>query len=105
VELVPGERAELSRSGGIAKRRVKAQMYTSWKEGKLIFEAAPLGEIAQILEERYAVRVEIAPELASLVFTGGAPVERPEILLQALEEAFDIDIKQQSGLWSIRPRR
>jgi len=89
VIMQPGELAEFSRlSGTITKRDVNTKIYTSWKEGKVIFENAGVDEIAEVLRDRYDLRVEVETGTVLGEFNGIFPSDDPEIVLTALEKTY-----------------
>lgn len=89
VVMQPGELAEFSRSSRtITKRDVNTKIYTSWKEGKVIFENAGVGEIAEALRDRYGLQVEVEAGTVLGEFNGVFPSDDSEILLMALEKTY-----------------
>jgi transmembrane sensor len=59
--LLAGELAELERgSGQVTRRRVHADSYLGWRQGRLVFDSAPLSQVAIQLERWYGVPVRIA---------------------------------------------
>ncbi len=89
VVMQPGELAEFSKtSRTITKRDVNTKIYTSWKEGKVIFENAGVGEIAEVLRDRYDLQVEVEPGAILGEFNGVFPSDDSEIVLTALEKTY-----------------
>lgn len=89
VVMLPGELAEFSKSlRTITKRDVNTKIYTSWKEGKVIFENAGVGEIAEALRDRYGLQVEVETGTVLGEFNGVFPSDDSEILLMALEKTY-----------------
>ncbi len=89
VVMQPGELAEFSKtSRTIVKRDVNTKIYTSWKEGKVIFENAGVEEIAEVLRDRYDLRVEVEPGAVLGEFNGIFPSDDPEIVLTALQKTY-----------------
>jgi transmembrane sensor len=104
AELRPNERAEISAQGTVTKRAVRAAVYTSWKDGKLVFESTPLAEVARVLEDRTNTRVVLDSSLANRTFTGAAPVGNPDLLLRAIGESFAASITRTPDAITIAPR-
>lgn len=104
AELRPNERAEINAQGAVTKRAVRAAVYTSWKDGKLIFEATPLAEVARVLEDRYNTSVVLDKTLADRTFTGAAPLSNVDLLLRAIGEAFNARVTRSDGTITIRPQ-
>ena len=56
--LKPGEQAEVSAlSGEMVKKEVEVKTFTSWKDGRFVFEQEPLENIMRTLERWYDIRV------------------------------------------------
>lgn len=59
--LHPNERVVLDKQGGMmVKESIEAAPDMQWTEGRLIFDEAPLSEVAKILERSYGVRINFA---------------------------------------------
>lgn len=55
----------------LVTRTIKDDRYFSWKDGKLIFEKEPIGEVAKKLSRWFNVDIQINdPELYELTYTG-----------------------------------
>lgn len=84
VFIKPGEQAILSAENSVLKvNSVETQIYTSWKDGVLIFKKDALADIVKKLERWYNVDIELAPnmELKNYRFTGNIEMESlPEVL-------------------------
>ena len=82
VLVRPGEQTVLS-GNYMDVKSVETQIYTSWKDGVLIFKKDALEEIVKKLERWYNVDIELAPnmELKNYRFTGTIEMESlPEVL-------------------------
>jgi transmembrane sensor len=89
ILMEPGEMAEFNRvSGEVTKRDVKTRMYTSWKEGKVVFENAGVEEISKVLLDRYGMKVEAEDGVKLGEFNGIFPSDDPKIVLTALEKTY-----------------
>jgi transmembrane sensor len=65
IIMAPNQQATFSKaSRQITLSQVKTDTYTSWKNGRLVFEEEPFGEIMKDLERRYGVHIEMADETA-----------------------------------------
>jgi Fe2+-dicitrate sensor, membrane component len=58
--LVPGEQARLI-DAQLEKAVVGTELYTSWKDGKLIFKREPFPSLMERLERWFNVRIEYSP--------------------------------------------
>ena len=70
--LKPGEQAEVNAlSGGMVKRGVEVKSFTSWKDGRFVFEQQPLEDIMRTLERWYDIRVIFKDEGAKRISLSG----------------------------------
>ena len=66
--LKPGEQAEVSAlSGEMVKQEVEVKNFTSWKDGRFVFEQQPLEDIMRTLERWYDIRVIFKDEGAKRI--------------------------------------
>jgi len=60
LELKPNEQAIFSHASELLTRsQVNASKYTSWTDGKLVFEDAPVSEVLNSLERWYGVNIHV----------------------------------------------
>ena len=70
--LKPGEQAEVSAlSGEMVKQEVEVKNFTSWKDGRFVFEQQPLEDIMRTLERWYDIRVIFKDEGAKRISLSG----------------------------------
>ena len=70
--LKPGEQAEVSAlSGEMVKQEVEVKSFTSWKDGRFVFEQQPLEDIMRTLERWYDIRVIFRDEGAKRISLSG----------------------------------
>lgn len=71
VTLTPGQQVSMSENGVIQVHEVKTNLYTSWKDGIIVFENEPLRDVMKKLERHFAIRIELKDSLLGKVrFTG-----------------------------------
>lgn len=94
IEMSPGELVQYSEEEQVVEqRRVHPQLYSSWKDRRLVFVNTPLKEIAQILEDTYGFEVVIGDQkLAKKRFNGEVTTDQVEVLFKAIASTFDIDV-------------
>ncbi|MBC6612495.1 FecR domain-containing protein [Hymenobacter sp. BT507] len=99
--MQPGELVEMNSrqpEAAVRKTTVAAAPYTSWKDGKLVFDETTIAELATRLHDTYGVEVVLAtPELQNRRITGTVPIGELDVLLQALEETFHLTIQRQQN--------
>lgn len=72
IELAPDEQGVVDvRSGSIIKRRVDVRLYTSWKDGRFVFENQTLEEMMETLERWYDISVFFSSQsVRKVTFSG-----------------------------------
>jgi ferric-dicitrate binding protein FerR (iron transport regulator) len=104
-ELVmePADMVEYSQaSRQLVKRKVNPAVYAAWVDKKLVFHETPLGEIAQLLEDNYGLKLELGNEqLARRKFTGSVATDDPELLLTAIATSFQLKVNRHENIIQI----
>ena len=92
VALQPGQQANLSENK-IIVGNVETELFTSWKEGKLIFRDEQLPLVAKRLERWYNVKIELAGDkrLTEIRYNGTLEMESFSEVLQLLKVTAPID--------------
>ncbi len=92
VTLQPGQQVNLSGNKMLVSA-VKTDLYTSWKEGKLIFRDEELPLVAKRLERWYNVKIELADDkrLSEIRYNGTLEMESFSEVLQLLKVTAPID--------------
>ena len=87
VTLQPGEQIEKTATGFIVKQ-VETKYYTSWKDGKLLFNKEPFPDFIKKLERWYNVKIEYSdPELDKLWYTGTIEMETISEVMEMISKA------------------
>jgi transmembrane sensor len=86
VLLQPGQKAVLTKGTNLLSKEAfnDQDRYTSWKEGKLIFENAPVGEVITSLGRYYNIDIQLTEALRSCKVTATfdpMPLEKVMYLL------------------------
>lgn len=98
-----GQMAEYT-GGELTKKSVNTQVFTAWKEGKIIFENASLSEVARRLEDNYGLEVDIsALSDADGQFNGSFPADDLDVLLAALSKAYSWQIDRDEQKVTVSP--
>jgi ferric-dicitrate binding protein FerR (iron transport regulator) len=92
ITLHPGHQAILTQKG-FEVAEVETGLYTSWKDGKLIFRKEYLPEIAKRLERWYNVKIELDndPRLKEIHYTGTLEMESFSEVLNLLGKTAPVD--------------
>jgi transmembrane sensor len=89
----------------ILKMVVNPELYSSWKDNKLLFHETELQEVIQIMEETYGVHVKVNdPKLLDKKISGSAPNGNLRLLINGLSEAFNLEITQSGKSVSVSSR-
>lgn len=93
--LVPGEKAYYEKAHKILKSRaVKTSLYTSWVDGKIVFDHMAFENIAKKLERHYNVNIlNNNPELAKEKFTASFDIESIEQVLTSFSKSYNFNFK------------
>lgn len=68
--MTPGQHVEYNaQSGDISNTEGKVEKYISWTEGKLIFEDAPILQVAERLSRMFNVDFQVKDEIKDYVYT------------------------------------
>ena len=97
--LRPGQQAFVTQEGALATRNVDAAMYTSWMQGKFMFNNARLEEICFQVARWYDTGISFDQDvLKNVRFTGIMLRERPIAdLIGMIEKTSAVRFKQQDG--------
>ena len=102
--MQPGEKVTYEQQQ-LSQERVNADQYTAWRKRQLVFDAVPLHQVAQTIEETYGVEVVFAsPSLAQQTFTGTVPSSNLNILLEALTGIYHLQIIRQDDQLMIQQK-
>ena len=98
ILMQPGEQAELTNENIFEIRKVNTDLYTAWKDNKLIFANATIQEIAQIIEDNYGLEmVVLDTAIFQRKFTGTLPGNNIDIILKTFSELYKLDIERDKG--------
>lgn len=100
--LSPNEKASYDAGNGeLGISKVNTSLYTSWKDGIILFKDERLGDIAKKIERWYSVKIVFDDEqVRDLKFTGSVLKNKPvdqimEILKYTSRVDYTIDIREQ----------
>jgi transmembrane sensor len=106
VTLQPGDFVQYSETQKkLVRRKVDAGLYSTWKEKKVKLNEMPMIKIAQLIQDIYGYKVEIADSaLRASKITGSLPANDEKTFLDALAFAVDIDIQRNDSTLLFRPK-
>ena len=99
LAMKPGDYVELSAvDQKFIKKIVDPEIYSSWKDQKLILDNTSLGEIAQIIEDNYGLKVVFEDvAVAKKTLTGSIPTDDLNNFLTVLSASIDIQIQREGN--------
>ncbi|CAN5896708.1 FecR domain-containing protein [soil metagenome] len=94
--MKPGELVQYTRtSEQVEKKTVNPELYSSWRNKRLVFQETPLREVADLIEDTYGLRVTFEnPAEGNRTLTGTIPSGDIDVLLMALAKSFDLSISR-----------
>ncbi|TAE30918.1 MAG: DUF4974 domain-containing protein [Candidatus Kapaibacterium sp.] len=103
--LHPGERFEIGKAGTSSTRTVQTEAYTSWKDGKIFFDALPMSEVASILQNSHGITIRFADSnLVNMRFSGGIPSDNLPLLQDVLRETFNARVEMHHDTLTLYAR-
>lgn len=77
IDLNVGEQSYINKKNALLAREVDTKIYTSWKDGFLVFYRDPLDVVVKKLERWYNVDIQVAPrtKIKNFKFTGTIEME------------------------------
>lgn len=100
VILKPGELLETfdRNPGKVVHQAVQSASYAAWADGKLVFDATTIADIATRLQDTYGVEVVVAsPALKRRKFTGTFPSNNLDLLCENLAATFNLQIVRRQN--------
>ena len=105
LEMIPGDKVSFeSAYEDPALEKVNPKEVSAWKENLLIFRRSSLEEIAGLLKANYDIDVFFTDGASSdNYFTGTAPADDIDLLLETLSRSFDLRIVRKDQTIIIKP--
>jgi transmembrane sensor len=99
VILRPGELTRVKPSFQVAKKvSVDTDIYSAWKDQRMVFNNTPLSEIADLIQENFNLTVVIKSEsLKNRKLSGTIQTNNVDILLEALSKSFNLRVIRHDG--------
>ncbi len=105
VTLKPGEQVAKTETGFLIQT-VETKYFTSWKEGKLLFNKEPFPGFIKKLERWYNVKIEYHdPKLDELWYTGTIEMESISEVMELIREAAPVSysFNNKTRVFTIKP--
>jgi len=106
IWLEPGNRAIYAQGERkFFTETVDTDLYTAWKDGKMLFNETPVSEIAHRIESYYGMEVVVeSKQLEDRTLTGSLNLTELDILLETLALTFQLEVNKQEGIIYLRPK-
>ena len=105
IELIPGERILFNKTDEIfSKELVDVSLFSSWKNGYLIFKSESLSEIFRKLERYYNCSIILEKNIENKTFSGKLDLkEELEQVLQTISFTSDFSVSKEKNTYFIKP--
>ncbi len=98
IIMKPGDWVEINKTSPFVRKTVNPELYRAWTNKEWVLENTTLVQIANRIEETYGVKVIIRDSVAAQeAVTGVVPTENLELLVQAVETAFDVRVTRNKN--------
>ena len=99
VKMNAGDAVSFSDKDRVFKKEiVDTRAALSWKDGMHFFDATPLHEISEVLEDIYGYEVKIKNEaLKKKRFSAQVPYGEVDLMIMLIQESLEVEIVQQNG--------
>lgn len=104
LTMQPGELVEVAgKAGAVTRKQVRPELYTSWKDGRIIFDNTSLREIALMLEQVYGYQVVIVgAALAEQQLTANLEDRGVHKILDTVSETLGTTVTKTNNTITIR---
>ncbi len=98
--MQPGDLVEVHhRKGQVIQKLVQPELYSSWKDGRLLCNATPIGELARTIEERFGYQVVLLDSgLSDIRVSGTIPMDHIETFNLVLSKLIQGQVKKQGEI-------
>jgi ferric-dicitrate binding protein FerR (iron transport regulator) len=103
--MAPGEMVLLNEGKKtLIKKKVNPEIYSAWKDNKLIFEDNSLEEIITVLQANYGIEIQLTnKELLQKRFTGTFQADKLDVLFVALSNSFNLQYTRNEDKVLLKP--
>ncbi|MCY7350678.1 MAG: FecR domain-containing protein [Cytophagaceae bacterium] len=90
--MKPGDLVEINDRHQVSRRTVNPDNYHAWTQNRLVFEATPVSEVLQTIEDLYGVRIVAKGSFTAEKLTAILPAGKPEYVLNALAGVYNLSV-------------
>ncbi len=105
MDILPGERAVFNKKTEVlTKGKVDIKLYTSWIHGYLVFEKAPITDVAKKLERYYKRKITVSKDIRKITFSGKLDLSKEvDDVLEYISFASAIDVHKENECVILKP--
>ncbi|WKN30857.1 FecR domain-containing protein [Porifericola rhodea] len=99
IDMVPGELLAYShQKKEVSKKTSKAELETSWRSNKLVYEDAPISEVIYDMERQFGLSFHFENEaILANRFTGIIPANSADAFLITIENTFEVKLRRKGN--------
>ncbi len=99
VVMAPGDLVEVSeKDNKITKKVTDTRVYSSWKNGELIFNGVPLNQVFETIQDRYGYDVIVkGEEIQNMLFEAEIQSTDLDLILRVIARSFDLNITKNQN--------
>jgi transmembrane sensor len=107
IVMVPGDRVSISDklTEPVKNQNIKTEKIISWTNGKIIFEDAPLSDVAKAIEDHFGYQVAIQEdELKTELYSGELLTDTPDLFFKILSKIMNVNVSIEGKQMKISKR-
>ncbi len=99
VMMAPGDLVEVSeKDNKITKKVTNTRVYSSWKNGELIFNGVPLDQVFETIQDRYGYDVIVkGEEIENMLFEAEIQSTDLDLVLRVISRSFNLSITKNNN--------
>lgn len=95
IKMEPGELVRIAGTTFFDRQKADVDAFSAWRFQRMVFKEMEIEKVIQRLQEEFNWTVKVANQaLLKRKITATIPKNDPELLLQALSEIYELDIKR-----------
>lgn len=102
IVMKPGEMVEYKEQH-YKKKAVNPLLYTAWTSNRIMLDHTSLAEMVHMLRDSYGLEVKVSDrKLLEETVSGSMPLGDPEILLAQMAKAFQLKVKKEGNVITVK---
>ena len=110
IEMKPNDRVQIVdnqilNDNSVLPQKVETEKFTAWTNGKVIFDNAPLSDIANAIEDHFGYKVKIVnKELLDTRYTGELLTDMPDVFFKILATTLEVEVNLDGKNMTIKKK-